>query len=134
MKSITRDGFSIKLNDWICVAEERLHADNVHYEECVGINSLTRVIDVQLWSLWKKEMSFPLTFWDAVKIKLFPFWLISKFPARVKRYSFAEVLPSLSKHSDICEKQMSQKGLYEIESISRKPTENFEEWPSFLER
>ena len=126
--------FELALNDWIYVARERLHKDNVRYQVQEGLGSMTEAIDVQLWSAWKKEISFPVSFMDAVKVRFFPEWLLKVFPARVKRYSFAEVLPSLSKDKEVFQKQLDQKSIGEFESVSRKPTVSYEEFPPAWDR
>lgn len=128
-----KDKFQLVLNDWIYVAQGMLHSDNINYQEQIVINGMIRTIDVQLWSAWKKEFKFPVTLWNAIKIKFFPYWLLKKFPAQVKTFSVAEVIPSLSKNPETFKKQLEKNTIGEFESIVRQPLVGYEYWPPVWE-
>lgn len=79
---------------------------NVKYEEledCMLLGMIKR-LQLGIWGETLDVEEYPTGLWDAIKLKLFPKWLLNKFPASMTKLEAIALYPRISfpeQHSKI---------------------------------
>jgi len=93
IEGLDKDIVTVRLErlKWVILqslSEEFIQADDVAWEQfgCFMANAITLRIKGHIFGqkLEQREVSYPSTWWDAVKERFFPAWLLVRFPVTYK--------------------------------------------------
>jgi hypothetical protein len=87
----------ITLDKWF--ESSIFHPDNLRYQanyvpEYLGI---IKRLDALCWRMEIQEINIASSILDAIKIKFFPQWLLSKYPAKIKKIDISILWPQVNK-------------------------------------
>ena len=131
--------FSEVKKHWIYSAKQMLdeamvktNEENFRIEQTNNFVGAIQVVDAMIWGRDLRTIRVPLTFLDAIKIKLMRIswipttWLFTKFPAKVKKIDLKEFYPLLPARGIEADKlRMSD---IEKTEVTYNVMENTENW------
>ena len=80
------------------------NVENIRYQQdfILEYMGMLKVLDALIWGRnLMPQLEFPFSWWDAIKLKVFPRWLLMRYPAMVRTVNLMELFPQVSKNPGV---------------------------------